>query len=225
MASSMWMYERTRSLSAIVAAVLVVAAASISNLVWSSVSWSDACVVGLLTYMAAYFVFTALAFGRASPADIAAWADREERGTFAQRYLWGTAPGPGVSLFFAAVSLVVAVVWLPGHGGTGIPALPRVLIGVGLIAVAWASVAVSYAVTFHADNLVEGGRALDFPDDSEPQWSDYVYFAVSVMTTFGTTDVTVASKELRKTITANAIIAFVFNTVIVAAAVSSLTSG
>ena len=44
------------------------------------------------------------------------------------------------------------------------------------------------------------------------------------MTTFGTTDVTVLSREMRRTVTANAVIAFEFNTVTVAATVSALTS-
>ncbi|MFK4599939.1 hypothetical protein RKD30_006606 [Streptomyces pristinaespiralis] len=51
------------------------------------------------------------------------------------------------------------------------------------------------------------------------------YFALSVRTTFGTTDVTVMSRELRRTVAANATIAFVFNTVIVAGMVAALDGG
>jgi uncharacterized membrane protein len=49
-----------------------------------------------------------------------------------------------------------------------------------------------------------------------------VYFALSVMTTFRTTDVTVMSREMRRTVVANATIAFVFSTVIVAGMVAAL---
>lgn len=42
------------------------------------------------------------------------------------------------------------------------------------------------------------------------------------MTTFGTTDVTVTTREMRRTVAANAVIAFVFNTVTVASLVSAL---
>jgi hypothetical protein len=38
-------------------------------------------------------------------------------------------------------------------------------------------VAVAFAVAFHADDLVEDGRALEFPGGEEPVWGDYVYFA------------------------------------------------
>ena len=42
------------------------------------------------------------------------------------------------------------------------------------------------------------------------------------MTTIGTTDVTVTSLRMRRTVTAHAIIAFVFNTVTVATLVTAL---
>lgn len=42
------------------------------------------------------------------------------------------------------------------------------------------------------------------------------------MTTFGTTDVNVLSREMRRTVTADAVIAFVFDTVTVASLVTAL---
>jgi uncharacterized membrane protein len=82
-------------------------------------------------------------------------------------------------------------------------------------------------VAFVADNLVEDEAALDSPGGETAAWAEYVYFALSVMTTFGTTDVTVMSREMCRTVAANAIIAFVFNfnMVIVAGMVTALDSG
>ncbi len=45
------------------------------------------------------------------------------------------------------------------------------------------------------------------------------------MTAFGTTDVDVTSREMRRTVSANAIIAFVFSTVTVASLVGALDAG
>ena len=58
------------------------------------------------------------------------------------------------------------------------------------------------------------------------RWSDgdYVYFAVSVGTTPGTTDVQVDSRHMRRVVTAHALIAFAFNTVILALVLSALTA-
>ncbi len=51
-----------------------------------------------------------------------------------------------------------------------------------------------------------------------------MYFALSVMTTLGTTDVMVTSHEMRRTVAANSVIAFVFNTITVAGLVSALNN-
>lgn len=81
---------------------------------------------------------------------------------------------------------------------------------------------VSFAVAYVADNSLENGKGLDFPAEKTPNWSDYIYFAIAVMTTFGTTDVTVTSSAMRRTVTVHAVVAFFFNTVIVAVLVSAL---
>lgn len=220
-----WLSERRRyGVSAVVAAVVALVMAEVVRRGLTSIEFVDGVVLALLAYLLCYLAVTAGSFAAASPARIHEWARRENRGTLVQRYLLGTAPGPGSSLFIASAALVVAVVWLPGHGGGSLPTVLRVGVAVALIVVGWVCVAVSFAVAFHADNLVENGQALEFPGDDTPEWADYVYFSVSVMTTFGATDVTVTSREMRRTVTANAVIAFVFNTVTVATAVSGLTS-
>ncbi|MFI2312632.1 DUF1345 domain-containing protein [Streptomyces sp. CB00072] len=186
------------------------------------ISASDVGVLVLFAYLVPYLAITLTAFLSASPERIRSWADREARGTFLQRYVLGTAPGPGASILIAAAALAVAVVWLPGHLSTAFGEGSRALLALSLVVIAWICVVVAFAVTFQADNLVENGEALDFPGGGTAAWADYVYFAVAVMTTFGTTDVNVTSRDMRRTISANAIIAFVFNTVTVASLVSAL---
>lgn len=218
-----WLSERRRISASLAVAVITAAVLLAGKAWWGTVSVANGCVVALLAYTVTYLIATVTAFSSATSSAIHGWASREARGTVLQRYVLGTAPGPGVSLFFAAGALIVAMVWLPGRGGDTLPTGPRVGVAIALIVVAWLSVAVSYAVTFYADNLVEGGKALEFPGTGDAEPSDYLYFAISVMTTFGTTDVNVTSQKMRRTVTANAVIAFVFNTVTVAAAVSALS--
>ncbi|CAM5627350.1 DUF1345 domain-containing protein [Streptomyces sp. NPDC018711] len=219
-----WLSERRRSavsgLIAVGAAVLLLGL----DRGWAQMSVADVCVLLLLAYLFPYLLITVIAFSTASPERVRNWAGRETRGTWLQRYVYGTAPGPGVSIFIAAAALVVAVVWRPGHIGSSFEPVARAVVALTLVAVAWICVAVSFAVAFQADNLLEGERALEVPGEEPPIWSDYVYFAFSVMTTFGTTDVTVLSREMRRTVTVNACIAFVFNTVTVASLVSALDS-
>lgn len=219
-----WLSERRRS--AVSGLIALGTAALLLGLdrSWAQMSVADVCVVMLLAYLFPYLLITAITFSTASPERVRSWASRETRGTTLQRYVYGTAPGPGVSLVIAAAALVVAVVWRPGHIGSSFEPVARAAVALTLVAVAWICVAVSFAVAFQADNLVERERALEVPGGEDPTWSDYVYFAFSVMTTFGTTDVTVLSREMRRTVTVNACIAFVFNTVTVASLVSALDS-
>ncbi|MFE7119640.1 DUF1345 domain-containing protein [Streptomyces sp. NPDC057654] len=217
-----WLSEGRRT--AVALAIAVCGAVILPNDSVARVSATDIGVLVLLAYLLPYLAITLAAFRTATAEQVRAWAQREARGTFMQRYVLGTAPGPGVSLFIAAASLVVAVVWLPGHLSTAFSALPRTLVAFALIVVAWICVVVAFAVTFQADNLVEDEQALDFPGEEPPAWADYVYFALSAMTTFGTTDVDVTSRAMRRTVAANTVIAFVFNTVTVATLVSALGS-
>lgn len=214
-----WRRSGTSTTLALLGGVVMIVVAETQD---TGLALVDGWVLLLLIYLSAYLVLTTAAFVRATPAQIHDWAQRESRGTVLERYVLGTAPGPGASLFFAGVALAVAVLWMPGHGGGSLPDGIRIAVAVVLIVVGWLCVLVSFAVAFHADDLVEDGAALQFPGDGVPEWADYVYFAVSVMTTFGTTDVTVLSREMRRTVTVNAVIAFVFNTVTIATAVSAL---
>ncbi|MGW4699144.1 DUF1345 domain-containing protein [Streptomyces sp. NPDC004285] len=219
-----WLSERRRSaVSGLIAVGTAVLLLGLDR-GWAQMSVADVCVLLLLAYLFPYLLITVIAFSTASPERVRNWAGRETRGTWLQRYVYGTAPGPGVSIFIAAAALVVAVVWRPGHIGSSFEPVARAVVALTLVAVAWICVAVSFAVAFQADNLLEGERALEVPGEEPPIWSDYVYFAFSVMTTFGTTDVTVLSREMRRTVTVNACIAFVFNTVTVASLVSALDS-
>ncbi|WP_030669988.1 DUF1345 domain-containing protein [Streptomyces rimosus] len=215
-----WLSEGRRS--AVSLAVAVCAAVILPNDGVVRISAIDVGVFVLFSYLLPYLALTLTAFLSVVPEQVRAWAQREARGTFMQRYVLGTAPGPGASLFIAAAALVVAVVWLPGHLSTAFSALPRTLVALALVVVAWICVVVAFAVTFQADNLVEDERALEFPGEESPAWADYVYFALAAMTTFGTTDVNVTSRDMRRTVAANTVIAFVFNTVTVASLVSAL---
>lgn len=220
-----WLSERRRAIFGFVAAIVVGIAVTLWVSTQEQVTLIDGGVVALLAYVAAYLVVTSIAFSRATPSEIAAWARHDaERGSFTERYILGSAPGPGISIFISTLAMFVAVVWLPGLGGTSLPTPPRMIIALLLIVTSWLTIVVSYALTFHADNLIERGKGLDFPGDVTPVWSDYVYFSLSVMTTFGTTDVNVTSREMRRTVTVNAAIAYVFNTVTVGAVLSALTS-
>ena len=61
---------------------------------------------------------------------------------------------------------------------------------------------------------------LDFPGEREPDYWDFVYFAFVIGMTCQVSDVQVTARELRHLVTAQGIIAFFYNTTVVALAVS-----
>lgn len=121
-----------------------------------------------------------------------------------------------------AVALVAAVVVMPRAQQVGAP--PGLAFGVCVIAVAgsWLMLQTGYAMSYAAAYLDGGG--LRFPGEEKPLVGDFAYFAVAVGTSFGTTDVDVTTSRMRRLVMSHNILAFVFNTLIVAIAVAALTS-
>jgi uncharacterized membrane protein len=75
-----------------------------------------------------------------------------------------------------------------------------------------------YAHEFYARDL--GGpdvdRGLDFPNEKEPDYLDFLYFSLVLGMTFQVSDVQITSRKLRRVATLHGLIGFLFNTVIVA---------
>ncbi len=75
-----------------------------------------------------------------------------------------------------------------------------------------------YAHEFYARDL--GGpdvdRGLEFPQEREPDYLDFLYFALVLGMTFQVSDVQITSRKLRRVATLHGLLSFLFNTVIVA---------
>ena len=62
----------------------------------------------------------------------------------------------------------------------------------------------------------EGGAPLEFPRRSAPVCMDFLYFSMVVGMTSQTSDVTTATTRMRRLVMAHGIVAFVFNTTLLA---------
>ena len=79
------------------------------------------------------------------------------------------------------------------------------------------------ATAQQSDDEAAGG--LDFPDDAEcPEYLDFAYFAFTIGMTAQTADIAVTSQKMRRNVLAHAILAFAFNTAVVALSIGVLTS-
>ena len=112
-----------------------------------------------------------------------------------------------------------------------VQAADRVIhLGIGVLTVflSWITLHVIYAV--HYAHLfydpaerkdagkVRGG--LEFPETKEPDYWDFVYFSLVIGMTCQVSDVQVTARHMRHLVTAQGVIAFFYNTVIVALAVN-----
>lgn len=92
------------------------------------------------------------------------------------------------------------------------------IIGVALVAATWLDMAMAYAVEYALLDLTEGG--MEWPGEQDQRFTDYEYFAYGVQSTLGVTDVAVGTARLRVTVRRHGVLAFAFNSVIVALLVS-----
>lgn len=95
-------------------------------------------------------------------------------------------------------------------------AIPGVLVVVSSLAMT----VTSYAVRYAREYMTAGG--LTFAGGREPVFADFLYLAVQVATTFGGSDVTITTTRARTLVSVNSILAFAFNTVVIAMLVSVL---
>ncbi|TCD27323.1 DUF1345 domain-containing protein [Pedobacter psychrodurus] len=66
------------------------------------------------------------------------------------------------------------------------------------------------------------GAGLEFPGDDEPDFIDFAYFSFVLGMTFQVSDVEISSREIRRLSLLHSLIAFIFNTVIVALTINAL---
>ncbi len=192
-------------------------------------AWRDAAlspVAGVFLVYAVftlvYLVLTLRVFLPATPEMLATRAPRARsaRERLAQLANGGAA-GFGFSVQIAAAAFAAAVVMVAVDGL--VPERDRVLTLVTAaitVVAAWLVVAVSYAVEYARTDLNDGG--LDFPGHDELGYRDYLYLSLAISTTFGTTDVGVTSTAVRRLVSGHSLMAFIFNTLILALVVAAL---
>jgi uncharacterized protein DUF1345 len=88
---------------------------------------------------------------------------------------------------------------------------------------AWLILHVGYARRYRRDYHQLGGRGLVFPDTPTPQLVDFLYFAVTLGTTFATSDVNITSRSVRWTVTIHSVLGFLYNAVVLAVAFKVIT--
>ena len=107
----------------------------------------------------------------------------------------------------------------------------HILLAIAAVFVSWWLVhtifSLRYAHLYYDVDTDDGGTrqggGLDFPDTKEPDYLDFMYFGFVVGMTFQVSDVVITSRRLRRLCLLHALIAFAFNTAIVALSINVIS--
>lgn len=130
----------------------------------------------------------------------------------------------------AVVVLAVAVELGAVPAGEPTPTATAVLV-IATLACAWTFANVIYALhyahLYYSPGGAAGGyaRGLDFNQPGDPDYFDFLHFALIIGMTFQTADVTNSTRAIRRASTGHSLAAFVFNIGILAFVVNLIASG
>jgi uncharacterized membrane protein len=104
----------------------------------------------------------------------------------------------------------------------------QLLLATSTIVLSWAFIhsmfALHYAHEFYGngrDGIIGG---ISFPDDNEPDYWDFCYFAFTIGMCAQVSDATISSKSIRRTALSHSVISFVFNAALLALTVNIAAS-
>jgi uncharacterized membrane protein len=93
-------------------------------------------------------------------------------------------------------------------------------LAVGTTLISWALIhtmfALHYAHEYYGGEDVGRGGGLKFPNEPQPDYWDFIYFAFVIGTTFQVSDVQATNKRVRRLVVAHGVVSFFFSVTIIA---------
>jgi len=128
----------------------------------------------------------------------------------------------GALASLAAITLEMAQV---KHGVSALQGWPYLLLAILTVAGSWlllpVEFALAYASLYHRE--AGGANGLEFPGlRDDPDYLDFFYFSVTLAATSQTSDVAVSTRPMRRLVMLQAVLAFVFNTGVLALTINIL---
>jgi uncharacterized membrane protein len=190
-----------------VAAMLALPASPITRML---IGWD----LGVLIYLAAAAVVMTRCSSVAALRRIGAAV---VEGAFAILILGVVAAIASLGAIFAELSTIERT--SPGYGFF-------VALAIGTVVLSWtfthAIFALHYAHAFYGGHLRKSG--LKFPDDDNPDYWDFVYFAFVIGMTFQVSDVAITHKSIRRLVVAHGALSFFFTAAIISVTVNIAAS-
>jgi len=104
----------------------------------------------------------------------------------------------------------------------------QLILATATVVLSWALIhsifALHYAHEFYGEGRDHKFGGMAFPDDQEPDYWDFTYFAFTIGMCAQVSDVTVSSKSIRRTVLSHSVISFLFNAALLALTVNIAAS-
>jgi uncharacterized membrane protein len=174
-------------------------------------------LIGWDTGVAFYLALVYALMARCNVEHIRSQAARQDEGRFAILVL---------TVIAALASIGAIITELGSHQGAGRTPMQLALATTTLV-LSWVFTHTIFALHYAHDYYGERGsqgRGLNFPNEENPDYWDFVYFAFVIGMTSQVSDVAVASKPIRRTVNAHGIVAFFFNAALLALTVNIAAS-
>ena len=185
------------------------------------------------TFYILYLVSTWITMYRASAQDARQWALAQEDGSkwtrFVEAWKGKRVFSGGAGLFtiisFSLLGLGFALTLLPGNNELGSELIRVPLCVVGVVT-AWILLHTSYALYYtHLYYRTPTPGGFRFPGDEEPDPLDFTYFAFTLGTSFAVSDVEVTARRARRVALFHGVLAFFYNTAILALVINLVLTG
>ncbi|HEX2656337.1 MAG TPA: DUF1345 domain-containing protein [Xanthobacteraceae bacterium] len=134
--------------------------------------------------------------------------------------------GLTVAAAIASLAAIIAVLGTSAAGTGGRPPL-HLTLAMLTIVLSWAFIHTMFTLHYAHEFYVERRghvAGLAFPGNDEPDFWDFLYFSVVIGMTSQVSDVTIASKPIRRTVTAHGVVSFFFNAALIALTVNIAAS-
>jgi uncharacterized membrane protein len=198
-------HKRLVICGAIGIAVIVILPTQLAAITRMLIGWD----VGVLAYLAA----AAVMMTPPSTAAIRRNAAAQDEGAFALLLLTVAAAVASLGAIFAELAFVNRAD--PNYGF-------YIALAIATVVLSWAFThtifALHYAHEFYGAH--DRSNCLKFPDDDQPDYWDFIYFAFVIGMTFQVSDVAVTHKSARRLVVAHGALSFFFTTAIVAMTVN-----
>ncbi|MGB9366456.1 MAG: DUF1345 domain-containing protein [Xanthobacteraceae bacterium] len=165
-----------------------------------------------------YLVLSAILVARSDVHRLKRRAANQDEGSLALLFLIVAAAVASLGAIFAELGTVAGQTRQPG----------QLILATATVVLSWAFIhsifALHYAHEYYGEGRDRQIGGMSFPDDAEPDYWDFAYFAFTIGMCAQTSDVTVSSKTIRRTALTHSIVSFLFNAALLALTVNIAAS-